>query len=39
MAIKNTHNTTKISSIDHEEQSPIIIQNKAYTELEKKYWG
>ena len=63
MAIKNTHNTTKISNIDHEEQSPIIIKNdsidraiyeaeqeisngtktisldKAYTELEKKYWG
>ena len=29
MAIKNTHNTTKISSIDHEEQSPIIIQNNS----------
>lgn len=62
MAIKTTHNTTKISSIDHEEQSPIMIKNasvdraiyeaeqeisngaktisfeKAYTELEKKYW-
>lgn len=24
MAIKNTHNTTKISSVDHEKQSPII---------------
>ena len=27
MAIKKTHNTTKISSVDHEEQSPIIIKN------------
>lgn len=24
MAIKNTHNTIKISSVDHEKQSPII---------------
>ena len=63
MAIKNTHNTIKISSVDHEEQRPIIIKSdsvdraiyeaeqeisngtktislhKAYTELEKKYWG
>lgn len=63
MAIKKTHNTTKISSVDHEKQSPIMIKNdsidraiyeaeqeisngtktisleKAYTELEKKYWG
>ena len=62
MAIKNTHNTTKISSIDREEQSPIITKSdsvdqaiyeaeqeifdgartisldKAYAELEKKYW-
>ena len=29
MAIKNTHNTIKISSVDHEEQSPIIIQNNS----------
>lgn len=27
MAIKNTHNTIKISSVDHEKQSPIIIKN------------
>lgn len=63
MAIKNTHNTTKISNINHEEQIPIIIKNdsidqaiyeaeqeicngaktisldKAYTELEERYWG
>ena len=63
MAIKNTHNTIKISSVDHEKQSPIINKSdsvdraiyeaeqeifngtktisldKAYTELEKKYWG
>ncbi len=26
MAIKTTHNTTKISSIDHEEQSSIILK-------------
>lgn len=62
MAIKNTHNTTKISSIDREEQNPIITKSdsvdqaiyeaeqeisdgartialdKAYAELEKKYW-
>ena len=62
MAIKNTHNTTKISSIDCEEQNPIITKSdsvdqaiyeaeqeifdgartisldKAYAELEKKYW-
>lgn len=63
MTIKNSHNTTKISNIDHEEQNAIIIKSdsvdqaiyeaeqeicngaktisldKAYTELEKKYWG
>lgn len=62
MAIKNTHNTTKISNIDREEQNPIITKSdsvdqaiyeaeqeifdgartisldKAYAELEKKYW-
>ena len=27
MAIKNTHNTIKISSVDHEKQSPIIIKS------------
>ena len=30
MAIKNTHNTIKISSVDHEEQSPIITQKQLY---------
>lgn len=29
MAIKNTHNTPKISSVNHEEQSPIITQNNS----------
>lgn len=46
MAIKNTHNTTKISSIDqaiYEAEQEIfdgaktISLDKAYTELEKKY--
>lgn len=27
MAIKNSHNTTKISNIDHEEQHSIIIKS------------
>lgn len=27
MAIKNTHNTTNVSNVDHKEQSPIIIKN------------
>ena len=27
MAIKNTHNTIKISSVDHEKQSPVIIKS------------
>lgn len=27
MAIKNTHNTTKISSIDRKEQNPIITKS------------
>ena len=27
MTIKNTHNTTNVSNVDHKEQSPIIIKN------------
>lgn len=27
MTIKNSHNTTKISNIDHEEQNAIIIKS------------
>lgn len=29
MTIKNTHNTTNVSNVDHKEQSPIIIKNRS----------
>ena len=27
MTIKNAHNTSNVSNVDHKEQSPIIIKN------------